>query len=331
MTAPLIEVRNLRKAFPITEGLLLPKKIGEIRAIDDVSFDIFKGETLGAVGGSGSGKSCLGKLLLGLMPPDGGSVHFKGENMTALTPEAFRPYRRYFQIIFQDPLQSLNPRRTVAENISLPLRNFGASPDEAFAKVRELLDTVGLNAKHANRYPHQFSGGQCQRIGIARALALQPEFLFLDEPVSALDVSIQAQILNLLQDLQKQFGLTYFFVANDLKTVRHISNRILILYQGKVVELGDSAAVYSTPCHPFTQGFLMSILHMESDDTWKRMAMQSESVAGTERADSVHAAAQARTGCVFYGGCPKRLPRCQQEEPQWKDISPVHKVACHLF
>ncbi len=331
MKDPIIKVRNLRKAFPITRGLLIPRKIGEIVAVDDVSFDIREGETLGCVGGSGSGKSTIGRLILNLMRPDTGSVEFQGENISGMTPAHFRPYRRHFKIIFHAPLQSLIPRRTIAEIIAVPLLNFDYTRKDAYLRVSELLDIVGLDPAHGNRYPHQFSGGQCQRIGIARALALQPKFLFLDEPVSALDVSIQAQILNLLQDLQQKFGLTYLFVANDLKTVKHISDRIIILYQGRIVEMGEGHEVYNNPRHPFTQGFLRSILHMDSDDTWKDNARAADVAGAMERGESIASAAAVRRGCIFYEGCRSKFGTCRTVEPRVEEPVPGHQVACHIY
>jgi len=259
MTQSLLEIRSLSKSFPIREGTVVRRKVGEVVAVDDVSFDVFEGETLGCVGGSGSGKSTLGRLILNLIPADRGSVRLDGVDLVGLSATEMRRYRRGFQIVFQDPLHSLNPRRTVAENIARPLLNFDVPREEAKARVDELLDLVGLNPAHANRYPHEFSGGQCQRIGIARALALKPRFLFLDEPVSALDVSIQAQILNLLKDLQNALNLTYLFVAHDLKVVKHFSDRIIVLYHGRIVEIGGSDEVYHEPKHPYTRSLLDSV------------------------------------------------------------------------
>ena len=247
MTEPLIKVRGLCKAFPVREGMVLRKKVGEIVAVDDVSFDVFEGETLGCVGGSGSGKSTLGRLILNLIRADVGSVHFGDDNLVGLSSAEMRPYRKDLQIVFQDPLHTLNPRRTVAENVARSLLNFDIPRREAKERVRHLFDIVGLNPAHTNRYPHEFSGGQCQRIGIARALALEPRFLFLDEPVSALDVSIQGQILNLLKELQETLQLTYLFVSHDLKLVKNFSDRILVLYHGRAVEIGGSAEVYNHP------------------------------------------------------------------------------------
>jgi oligopeptide/dipeptide ABC transporter ATP-binding protein len=330
MSEPLIQVRKLRKAFPITKGLLLPHLIGKIVAIDNVSFDIVQGETLGCVGGSGSGKSTLGRLILNLIPPDFGDVSLDGAVISNLPPKKMFPYRRDLQMIFQDPLQSLNPRRTVAENVARPLLNFGASQMDAFERVRELFDVVGLDPGHVNRYPHEFSGGQCQRIGIARALVSNPRFIFLDEPVSALDVSIQAQILNLLEDLQEKFNLTYLFVANDLKVVKHISDRTMILYQGLIVELGRSEEVYKEPQHPFTRAFLEAVLHMGGGDSWQRAAMRSENLGDLAREDATAAAAAERSGCIYYAACTDRSNICQSSSPELHEIRPGHYVACHL-
>jgi ABC-type oligopeptide transport system ATPase subunit len=331
MTKPLIQVRGLRRAFPITKGMLIHRRIGEIVAIDDLNFDIQEGETLGCVGGSGSGKSTLGRLILNLIRPDAGEILFDGVALNSLPPSKARSYRRHLQIVFQDPLQSLNPRRTVAENIVRPMLNFGISRRQAFERARELLAIVGLETAHANRYPHQFSGGQCQRIGIARALALNPRFLFLDEPVSALDVSIQAQILNLLQEIQEKFNLTYFFVANDLKVVKHISDRIMILYQGRILELGTAEDVYNDALHPFTRSFLESVLHMGSGDTWEKAALRSERLANLARDDLVTIAASKRTGCIYYPACSERFGPCPIVSPPLREARQEHSVACHLY
>lgn len=331
MANPLIKVRNLRKAFPVRKGLLLQRTIGEVVAVDDVSFDIFEGEILGCVGGSGSGKSMLGRMILNLVQPDAGEVLFEGTNLANLNQARMRPYRRHLQIIFQDPLNSLNPRRTVAENIARPLLNYGVPREDAFKRARDLMSTVGLLASHANRYPHQFSGGQCQRIGIARALTLNPRFLFLDEPVSALDVSIQAQILNLLQDLREEFSLTYFLVANDLKVVEHFSDRIMILYQGKVVELGSAKDVNANPSHPYTRSFLRSALHMGSGDDWETAAIEAESVGELGREESIETAASRRKGCIFYESCTQRFDLCAETGPDMIPDGNGHAAACHLL
>jgi oligopeptide/dipeptide ABC transporter ATP-binding protein len=330
MSEPLIQVRKLRKAYPITKGLLLRRRIGEIVAIDIVCFDILLGETLGCVGGSGSGKSTLGRLILNLIPADNGEVLLDGVAISKLPPKKMHAYRRDLQMIFQDPLQSLNPRRTVAENVARPLLNFGVSHAEAYQKVRALFDVVGLDPGHVNRYPHEFSGGQCQRIGIARALVSNPRFIFLDEPVSALDVSVQAQILNLLKDLQEKFHLTFLFVANDLKVVKHISDRTMILYQGLAVELGRSEDVYKQPLHPFTRAFLVAVLHMGGGDSWQRAAMRSEHLGDLARDDATAAAAAERVGCIYYAACSDRSNICQSSSPELHEIRPGHYVACHL-
>jgi len=330
MSMPLIQVRGIRKTFPIKKGLIFPRKVGEIAAIDDVSFDIFRGEILGCVGGSGSGKSILGRMLLNLVRPDSGEVIFDGRNIAALSEPEMRRYRKSLQIIFQEPLSSLNPRRTVAENIARPLLNFGETRENAFRRVRELMEIVGLQQSHANRYPHQFSGGQCQRIGIARALTLNPKFLFLDEPVSALDVSIQAQILNLLKDLRDEFDLTYFLVANDLKVVEYFSDRVMILYQGKIVEIGEAKQVSEAPLHPYTRSFLRSALHMSSGDEWQDAAIEAESMSELGREEAVDAAVGARSGCIYRGSCSQRLPICASQQPPFAGMTDAHVAACHL-
>jgi oligopeptide/dipeptide ABC transporter ATP-binding protein len=329
MSQALIQVRKLRKAFPITKGLFLPKRIGEIAAIDNVSFDIFQGETLGCVGGSGSGKSTLGRLILNLIPPDSGEVMLDGATISNLSAKKMHPYRRDLQMIFQDPLQSLNPRRTVTENVARPLLNFGVPKEKAFGRVQEIFEVVGLDPGHINRYPHEFSGGQCQRIGIARALVSNPRFIFLDEPVSALDVSIQAQILNLLEDLQEKFNLTYLFVANDLKVVKHISDRIMILYQGLIVELGPSESVYGDPLHPFTRVFLEAVLRMGGGDSWQQAAMRSERLGALAREDATAAAAAERLGCIYSSACSDRADLCKTSSPELQEIQPGHYAACH--
>lgn len=332
MIRPMIEVRGLRKSFPIHSGMFLRRRIGDVVAVDDVAFDVFEGETLGCVGGSGSGKSTIGRLLLNLIAADSGSVRLNGVDLVGLSSAEMRRYRRELQIVFQDPLHSLNPRRTVAENLARPLLNFGAQRREARARVSELLDVVGLNPAHANRYPHEFSGGQCQRIGIARALALKPRFLFLDEPVSALDVSIQAQILNLLKDLQEAFKLTYLFVAHDLKIVRHFSDRIIVLYHGRIVEVGDSDDVYYRPKHPYTQSLLDAVLDIDGGDSWEGVAKRTGALADDEDRDSaLRAAIAARTGCIYAPTCARRFEPCSSSVPELRGVQHRHDVACHLY
>ena len=332
MTKPLIKVRDLRKTFTFSKGSLFSKSIGRVVAVDDVNFNINEGEILGCVGGSGSGKSTLGRAILRLIPSDKGSVTIDDVDLMTLSDEALRLRRREMQIVFQDPLYSLNPRRTVAENIARPLSNFKYPRHEIEERIRELLDDVGLDPTHANRYPHEFSGGQCQRIGIARALALQPRFLFLDEPVSALDVSIQAQILNLLADLQEKFNLTYLFVAHDLNVVKHFSHRILVLYHGRIVETGNSEEIYDNPKHPYTKTLLDSVLSIEGGDSWEKVSVKTGTLADNEDLDSaLRARTSAETGCIYAATCSERLEHCVQETPEFRETSPGHEVACHLY
>ena len=301
-------------------------------AVDDVNFNINEGEILGCVGGSGSGKSTLGRAILRLIPSDKGSVTIDDVDLMTLSDEALRRRRREMQIVFQDPLYSLNPRRTVAENIARPLLNFKYPRHEIEERIRELLDQVGLDPTHANRYPHEFSGGQCQRIGIARALALQPRFLFLDEPVSALDVSIQAQILNLLTDLQEKLNLTYLFVAHDLNVVKHFSHRILVLYHGRIVETGNSEEIYDNPKHPYTKTLLDSVLSIEGGDSWEKVSVKTGTLADNEDLDSaLRARTSAETGCIYAATCSDRLEHCVRETPEFRETSPGHEVACHLY
>lgn len=257
---PLVEVHNLIKHFPITKGILFQKQVGAVKAVDDVSFEIYPGETLGLVGESGSGKSTTGRTLLQLYRATGGSVKLDGQELTTMKGESLRKMRRRMQMIFQDPYASLNPRMTVGNIISEPLEVHGLLAGKARReRVRELLEIVGLNPYFVNRYPHEFSGGQRQRIGVARALAVQPDFIVADEPISALDVSIQAQVVNLLQDLQQEFNLTYLFIAHDLSMIRYICNRVAVMYRGKIVELARTNELYENPIHPYTQVLLSAV------------------------------------------------------------------------
>ena len=332
MATPLIEVRDLSKSFPIREGLLVRRQTGAVVAVDDVSFDIPAGATLGCVGGSGSGKSTLGRLILNLIEADSGSIRLDGAELVGLTPAEMRHHRREMQIVFQDPLHSLNPRRTVAENIARPLLNFDEAPRRAAERVRELLDIVGLEPAHANRYTHEFSGGQCQRIAIARALALNPRFLFLDEPVSALDVSIQAQILNLLKDLQAAFKLTYLFVAHDLELVRFFSDRMIVLYHGRIVEAGESEEVYRNARHPYSRTLLESVLGIDGDDSWERAAERTGTLADDEdRESALRAAASAREGCIYSATCSEVFAPCAKLRPPLREVDPGHAVAWQLY
>ena len=332
MTAALIELRNLRKSFTVNTGAMFRRTVGQVVAVDDVSFDIYGGETVGCVGGSGSGKSTLGRLILNLIRADSGEVKLDGTPISNLPASTMRPFRKDLQIVFQDPLDALNPRRTVAENVARPLLNFQVPGQKVAERVRDLLNLVGLDPDHANRYPHEFSGGQCQRAGIARALALGPRFMFLDEPVSALDVSIQAQILNLLKDLKEKLGLTYLFVAHDLKIIKYFCDRIIVLHHGRIVEVGQSEDVYHDPLHPYTQALLQSVLTIHGDGAWERVAEQTGVLADDESQESALKAAEAaRAGCIYVGACPHRFEPCTRVTPQVREVKPSHRVACHLY
>jgi len=322
---PLIRVRGLRKAFPIMSGILHRQKIGEVVAVNDVDLDIYPGEVVGCVGETGSGKSTLGRLILNLLRADAGEVHLEGARIDNLSTRRMKPYRRHMQMVFQDPLHALNPRRTVAENIALPMVNFGEASRAIAERTAELLDLVGLNPAHANRYPHEFSGGQCQRIGIARALALNPRFLFLDEPVSALDVSVQAQILNLLMDIREKLDLTYLFVTHDLKIVRHLADRIVVLYHGNLVETGDTADLYDNPMHPYSRALLDSILRIERSDRWQQVVLRTQDAEVATDAQTDEA-----SGCIYAGICPERFEPCRRVVPPLISHAADHRVACHL-
>jgi oligopeptide/dipeptide ABC transporter ATP-binding protein len=317
----LIEVQELHKAYPVLRGFLRPKKVGEIRAVDHVSFSIRAGETLGIVGESGSGKTTLGKLILNLIPPTSGKIWFQGQAISELSPEAMRQLRQQMQVIYQDPFSSLNPRMTVWNTIAYPMRMFDLyTKRQRMDRVIELLERVGLNPDHANRFPHEFSGGQRQRIGIARALALNPTFIVLDEPVSALDVSIQAQILNLLKDLQAEFHLTYLFIANNLNVVEHLSDRVGVMYHGRLVELAPSERLYLAPQHPLTQNLLSSILGVEANSR--------ESFADIESQDM--SAMQLPSGCRYRLRCFKSREVCAEVDPKLSEVEENHLAACHF-
>ncbi|MCW0000991.1 ATP-binding cassette domain-containing protein [Pararhizobium sp. YC-54] len=319
----LIDVRGVSKTFTVKSGTFFRKAAASTKAVNNVSLTIRKGEILGCVGGSGSGKSTLGRMIMRLIEPDDGAILFDGTDLRTLSPEAMRQYRKRLQIVFQDPLQSLNPRRTVAENIARPLMNFGTSPAVANRRVDELLELVGLDPRQSYRYPHEYSGGQCQRIAIARALALEPEFLFLDEPVSALDVSIQAQILNLLSELQKKLDLTFLFVSHDLKIVKQFCDRTVVMYRGCMLETGTSEEVYRDPKHPFTRDFLGTVLHVRKDSRWEQAAERAEDLESATR--------QSEAGCIYAGTCADRFQRCREAAPALTEIEGARHVACHLY
>ena len=323
----LIEVNELKMYFPVTKGIILQKKVADVKAVDGVSFDIKHGETLGLVGESGCGKSTTGRAILQLYRPTAGSVKFDGVELTTMKGEELRRQRRRMQMIFQDPYASLNPRLTVGNIVGEPLdvHNIGKGKERR-ERVQELLRMVGLNPYFVNRYPHEFSGGQRQRIGVARALAVNPEFIVCDEPISALDVSIQAQIVNLLQDLQQQLGLTYLFIAHDLSMVRHISDRIAVMYLGKIVELTDHETLYDDPKHPYTQALLSAVPipdpHIE--DTRQRIVLKGDVPSPTNPPQ----------GCNFSTRCPRVMDICKQVDPKWQNLGTKeedHWVACHLY
>ncbi|MDQ2663650.1 MAG: dipeptide ABC transporter ATP-binding protein [Candidatus Eremiobacteraeota bacterium] len=317
----LVEVRDLYKYFPIHAGLL-SRHIADVRAVDGVDFTIKSGETLGLVGESGSGKTTVGRMLLRLLPATKGEVFFEGRDVLQMNRTDVRHLRKEMQIIFQDPFASLNPRMTVGDIIGEPLKIHGIAKGSAVdTRVQELLRLVGLQTYHANRYPHEFSGGQRQRVGIARALAVNPKFIVCDEPVSALDVSIQAQVINLLEDLQHQLGLTYLFIAHDLSVVRHISTRVAVMYVGKIVELADNEDLYENPLHPYTQALLSAIPipdpHVERRR--KRIVLTGD----------IPSPVNPPSGCRFHTRCPIAFERCRVEIPPFSEYAPGHFAACH--
>ena len=322
MSKPLLRVKDLTKAFPIRGGLL-QRQVGSIHAVDGVDFQIDAGETLGLVGESGCGKSTTGRCVLRLIEPSSGEVVFDGKNVLALSAAELRALRRDIQIIFQDPYASLNPRMTVAAIIgeALIIHGLVKTKRQFDERIAELLEIVGLKADHMSRYPHEFSGGQRQRIGIARALAVEPKLIICDEPVSALDVSIQAQVINLLEDLQQKFGLAYLFVAHDLSVVEHISRRVAVMYLGRIVETAPSRALYAAPKHPYTEALLSAVPIPDPKVKRQRIRLAGE----------VPSPAKPPSGCHFHTRCPiAQLPRCSQEVPKLKQSADGHWVACHL-
>lgn len=329
----LLKIRHLKMYFPITKGVIFQRHVGDIKAVDDISFDIRRGETLGLVGESGCGKSTTGRAILQLYRPTAGSVEFEKTELTTLKGESMRRMRRHMQMIFQDPYASLNPRMTVGSIIGEPLEVHNILSGKARReRVKELLEIVGLNPYFINRYPHEFSGGQRQRIGVARALAVQPDFIVCDEPISALDVSIQAQVINLLERLQEDFGLTYLFIAHDLAVVRHIGDRVAVMYLGKIVELTDRATLYQNPLHPYTQALLSAVPIpdpvAEAEREKRRVILEGD----------VPSPANPPQGCNFCTRCPavSRVKKevgldCFVTEPKFAEVEERHWAACHLY
>jgi peptide/nickel transport system ATP-binding protein len=318
--AKLLEVTDLKTHFPIRRGLL-GRAGAYVYAVDGITFSIGKGETLGLVGESGCGKSTAGKTILRLLDPTSGSIRVNGERIDGLTRAEMRPYRRELQVVFQDPYASLNPRMSAGQIVAEPLVNYGIASGKALDdKVAALFDKVGLRREQMARYPHEFSGGQRQRIGIARALALNPGLIVCDEPVSALDVSVQAQVVNLLMDLQAEFGLSYLFIAHDLAVVEHISHRIAVMYLGKIVELTDKASLFASPQHPYTEALLSAVPVPDPAAKRKRIIL----------AGDVPSPINPPSGCRFHTRCPYAEARCKVEEPVMREVRPGHLVACHL-
>jgi len=319
-----IEARDLRKYFPVTRGSIRQQKVAEVKAMDGVSLAVHRGETLGLVGESGCGKSTLGKCMLQLIRPTSGSVLFEGKDLCQLAAGELRPLRQRLQVIFQDPYDSLDPRFTAADIIGESLRIHKSLQGRAYReRVSELLNTVGLAPYMADRYPHEFSGGQRQRLGIARALALQPAFILCDEPLSALDVSIQAQIVNLLKDLQEEFGIAYLFISHDLSVVRHISDRVAVMYLGKIMEIASRDEIYDSPLHPYTQALLSAVPIPDPTVEAKRSIIVLKG--------EVPSPINPPSGCVFYPRCPKAFEPCPTVVPRLKDAGGGHEVACLLY
>jgi oligopeptide transport system ATP-binding protein len=316
----LLEVESLSKLYPIKKGLFLPSLVGHVKAVDDISFHVNNGETFGLVGESGSGKTTVGRLVLNLIPASKGVVRFQGKDIVSLSHREMHLVRRQMQIIFQKPFSSLNPRKTIGSIIedSLNIFKVGNYQDRS-KRVSDLLDLVGLNPDHANRYPHEFSGGQRQRIGIARALAMNPKFIVLDEPVSALDVSVQAQIINLLKDLQQEFSLTYLFIANNVNVVGHLSNRVGVLYMGRIVELAPVDVLFNNPAHPHTRLLLKSVLTLRS----KFDNMEDLSLG--ERPDPL----KLPEGCTYRTRCPIAKDKCMEARPPLVEVAKDHYAACY--
>ncbi|NWN97453.1 MAG: dipeptide ABC transporter ATP-binding protein [Bacillus sp. (in: Bacteria)] len=319
MTEPLIEVKNLKKYFPARKGVFGQKK-SVVKAVDDVSFSIQKGETLGLVGESGCGKSTTGRMLMKLLEPTEGQIVFEGKDLSELNKSEIRSARKNFQMIFQDPYASLNPRMKIKDIINEPLVIHGYDIEQREQRVNELLDIVGLSAAQGDRYPHEFSGGQRQRIGIARALAISPKLIIADEPVSALDVSIQSQILNLLKDLQNEFHLTYLFISHNLSVVEHISDRVGVMYLGKIVEIADQETLYKNPLHPYTKSLLSAVPIPDPKIKRERIILKGD----------IPSPANPPSGCTFHTRCPFATKQCRQEVPTLRNVGNEQYVSCHL-
>ncbi len=321
-TQPLVQLKDVSKYFPVTRGAIMTRKIGDIKAVDRISFDIYAGETLGLVGESGCGKTTAGRVLLKLIEPSSGQIVYKDQDITPLDKKRMAPLRREMQIIFQDPYASLNPRLTVGEAIGEPLvAHRMANRAQAKERVLELLRVVGLAPFHYNRYPHEFSGGQRQRVGIARSLVMNPKFIVADEPVSALDVSIQAQIINLLQRIQAEYNLTFLFISHDLGVVRHLSNRVVVMYLGRLAELAETEQLFAAPKHPYTQALLSAVPSVKHRKSTSRVILSGE----------VPTPFNPPAGCRFHTRCPMVMDTCRTVEPTWQDTGDGHFVACHLF
>jgi oligopeptide/dipeptide ABC transporter ATP-binding protein len=319
--APLLEVEHVKLHFPIKSGVLIDRTVGVVHAVDDVSLRLEEGQTLGVVGESGCGKSTLARCIVRLLEPTSGALRFRGQDITHLNRRGLMPMRTEVQLVFQDPVASLNPRKRVGQIIGTPLRLHGMDRNKVQARVRELLDRVGLNPEHVNRFPHEFSGGQRQRIGVARALAMDPRLLVLDEPVSALDVSVQAQVVNLLDDLQDDFGLSYVFIAHDLSVVRHVSDQIAVMYLGKLMELSPAKELYSKPIHPYTEALLGAIPIPDPRENRTRERM----VIGGEPPNPIN----PPSGCRFHTRCPRATDICSAVEPPLAQYPGGHVAACH--
>jgi oligopeptide transport system ATP-binding protein len=319
----LVRVTDLKKHFPIKRGIIIERTVGAVQAVDGLTFDIYKGETLGLVGESGCGKSTVARTILGLYQPTAGSINIAGIDVASAKGKQLKQLRRNAQMIFQDPFASLNPRWTVASIVGEPLRvhKLIVSKKERAKRVRELLEMVGLSGRHVNRFPHEFSGGQRQRIGIARALATNPDFVVCDEPIAALDVSIQAQVVNLLEDLQTELGLTYLFIAHDLSMVRHICDRVAVMYLGHLAELAESDTLYEEPLHPYTQALLSAVPVPDP-----KVARQRQRVV---LQGDVPSPINPPSGCRFHTRCPIAQPHCKEVVPEWREARPGHWVACH--